>query len=82
VDLCLSFIANDASIDHPDRRTLTTDEKTAYLAAVKCLQSTPSKSTRQGVKNMFDEFQASHIDLTNQIHQVVRPPTACVIDNS
>ncbi|KAH6901637.1 monooxygenase [Coprinopsis sp. MPI-PUGE-AT-0042] len=51
-------------------RTLTTAEKSAYLAAVKCLQATPSKSTRQGVKNMFDEFQASHIDLTNQIHQV------------
>jgi tyrosinase len=54
-----------------DRRDMMVEDRINYISAVKCLQATPSSATRQGVKTRFDEFQASHIDLTNRIHGVV-----------
>ncbi|EAU89028.1 hypothetical protein CC1G_09997 [Coprinopsis cinerea okayama7 len=51
-------------------RDLTVDERIDYTRAVKCLMETPSTATREGVVSRFDEFQACHIDLTNQVHQV------------
>ncbi|TFK21060.1 monooxygenase [Coprinopsis marcescibilis] len=51
-------------------RDLTIAERQDYIRAVKCLMTTPSTSTRRGVKSRFDEFQACHIDLTDEVHQV------------
>ncbi|KAJ2921487.1 hypothetical protein H1R20_g15607, partial [Candolleomyces eurysporus] len=51
-------------------RDMTVADRVDYTRAVRCLQQIPSSSVRQGVKTRFDEFQACHIDLTNQVHQV------------
>src|SRR6266498_1735862 len=54
------------------RRALSNDEKKCYIDAVKCLQSRPAHSTsRPASWTRFDEFQATHIELTVKIHFVV-----------
>jgi tyrosinase len=51
---------------------LTSTEKQGYIQAVQCLQQRPAGITgKAGVKTRFDEFQATHIDLTDEVHQVV-----------
>ncbi|KAH7018046.1 uncharacterized protein B0I36DRAFT_435445 [Microdochium trichocladiopsis] len=51
-------------------RTLTTQQKQSYISAVKCLQSKPAKLSNlySASKSRFDDFQASHVDLTPNIH--------------
>lgn len=58
-----------SSNSNDDRRTLSTKEKQAYIDAVKCLQTKPSElaSTYQS-PSRFDDYNAVHIDLTEQIH--------------
>jgi hypothetical protein len=59
---------------HSHRRTLSSREKADYIAAVKCLQSLPSQdNTVPAAKSRFDEFQAYHIEQSdNGIHVTVR----------
>ncbi|TFK17914.1 Di-copper centre-containing protein [Coprinopsis marcescibilis] len=51
-------------------RDISVEDRKDYVRAVKCLMNTPSSSPREGVKSRFDEFQGSHIDLTDEVHQV------------
>ncbi|KAF5326565.1 hypothetical protein D9611_000757 [Ephemerocybe angulata] len=52
-------------------RALTDVEKKGYINAVLCLQSRPATvAGRPAIRNRFDEFQATHIDLTDEVHQV------------
>ncbi|KAL0579507.1 hypothetical protein V5O48_002491 [Marasmius crinis-equi] len=52
-------------------RTLSNDEKLAYTDAVKCLQALPSTAgIMQEATSRFEDFAASHIVLTDEIHMV------------
>lgn len=53
-----------------NRRTLSTAQKQAYISAVKCLQAKPSRlaDVYAASRSRYDDFQASHVDLTPQIH--------------
>lgn len=43
----------------PFRRSLTLEEKSSYIDAVKCLKSTPPKPNPfDGVRSLFDQYQA------------------------
>jgi len=53
------------------RRTLNKFEKKAYIDAVTCLQHLPAITTFEGVKTRFDDFQALHVHLTDNVHLVV-----------
>lgn len=53
------------------RRTLSTDEKKEYIAAVQCLTHTPAISGINGTVHRFEDHQAVHSDQTPAIHWVV-----------
>lgn len=53
-----------------NRHTLSNDEKSSYLTAVKCLMQSPAKSGIQGAVNRWDELQALHSEQSNFIHGV------------
>ena len=70
--LCLLLTYNKSTdVDAWQNRTyLSNTEKVAYSSAVKCLQSTPSKSESfcPGCKSRYDDFVAVHINQTLTIH--------------
>ena len=68
------FSGYSTTSHHSHRRTLSIKEKGEYIAAVKCLQSRPSQDPAiSAAKSRFDEFQAYHIEQSdNGIHVTVR----------
>ena len=53
------------------RSTFKDHEKRDYIKAVKCLMATPPHEQREAVTNRYEEFQATHILLTERVHSVV-----------
>lgn len=54
---------------HKEWRDLTIPQRLAYIKAVKCLQKRPS-SVPGVARSRYEDFQATHIDLTERIHLV------------
>ncbi|KAF6746663.1 hypothetical protein DFP72DRAFT_973320 [Ephemerocybe angulata] len=54
---------------HKEWRDLTVKDRLAYIKAVKCLQALPS-SIPTIARSRYEDFQATHIDLTERIHLV------------
>lgn len=52
------------------RHTLSNDEKSSYLTAVKCLMESPAKTGIKGAVYRWDELQALHSEQSNFIHGV------------
>jgi tyrosinase len=50
----------------PSWRTLSSSEQTAYIAAMQCLKTAPSKGTRffNTLESRYDDFVALHINAT------------------
>lgn len=78
--LLITFFLNKASsqrsnsCNNPSQRALwtdlTSDEKSSYIAATKCLQTKPSITGLSPSKSLFDDFTAVHIRLDTDIHNV------------
>ncbi|KAJ2919611.1 hypothetical protein MD484_g770, partial [Candolleomyces efflorescens] len=51
-------------------RALTADERTGYIQGVLCLQKIPAHETNGIATTRFEEFQATHIKLTDRVHFV------------
>lgn len=60
-------------------RNLTSAEKSAYIAAEKCLWELPANTTFDGVVNRHDDLTAVHQYLTPVIHAVVKS-SHCFVD--
>lgn len=57
------------------RSDFSRDEKLDYIDAVLCLQNKPSRTPSDlvpGAKSRYDDFVATHINQTMQIHYTVR----------
>lgn len=62
---------SDISLTSVFRRDLKKKEQLDYLRAVRCLMDTPPQEDREGVTSRFEEFQGTHILLTERVHLVV-----------
>lgn len=49
---------------------LTSDERSSYISATKCLKTKPSVTGLENSKSLFDDFSAAHIALDDDIHNV------------
>lgn len=54
------------------RRDLTVEQRFSYIDAVHCLHTLPPHDKTRAATTRFEEFQATHILLTDRIHSVVR----------
>lgn len=57
-------------------RTLSDPQRRAFIDAILCLQQLPSQTPpdlASGAKTRYDDFIATHINQTGQIHFTVRP---------
>lgn len=43
-------------------------DRKAYIQAVLCLQSTPPNEPERGARTRYEEFQLTHILLTERVH--------------
>ncbi|POS77600.1 hypothetical protein DHEL01_v204017 [Diaporthe helianthi] len=48
--------------------SLTTSERSNYIDAVLCVQNLPSQLNLAGTKSRYDDFAATHINLTRSVH--------------
>ncbi|KAF9558276.1 tyrosinase [Agrocybe pediades] len=56
-------------LERREWRTLDDDEKADYISAVQCLMSSPAHNPPiKEAKTRFDEFQAYHISIANDVH--------------
>src|SRR5690242_18305470 len=53
------------------RRDLTVEQRLSYIKAVHCLHKLPPHDKTRAATTRFEEFQATHILLTDRIHSVV-----------
>ncbi|KAJ7255368.1 hypothetical protein C8J57DRAFT_607696 [Mycena rebaudengoi] len=51
-------------------RDLRNQDKARYISAVKCLQSLPANGPIKEAASRFDDFQAIHIILGDEVHKV------------
>jgi hypothetical protein len=61
----------------PNSGNFTNTEKAAYIKAVQCITTKPSKlssTVAPGAKTRYDDFVAIHIQQTMNIHGTVRRP--------
>lgn len=68
--LCFLSVINSSAA----RRVLSNAQKLEYITAVQCLQRLPGISNLQGAKTRFDDFQALHVTLSEEVHLVVSIP--------
>lgn len=65
------------------RGSLSPEEKTDFISAVKCLAEkeplTPAELA-PGVRNRFDDFLATHINQTLSIHATVHLNIICLLN--
>ncbi|KAH9478721.1 Tyrosinase P [Psilocybe cubensis] len=58
-------------LERSEWRTLTDNQKSDYIKAIKCLQSKPAlQPVIKEAKTRFDEFQAYHIAIADTVHLV------------
>ncbi|KAJ7100707.1 tyrosinase [Mycena belliarum] len=51
-------------------RALTNSQKASYISAVQCLQRLPGTTNLPGARTRFDDFQAIHVLMSEEIHLV------------
>ncbi|KAJ7472390.1 tyrosinase [Mycena galericulata] len=52
------------------RRVLSNAQKSEYITAVQCLQRLPGISNLKGAKTRYDDFQAMHVAMSEEVHLV------------
>lgn len=65
------WLISRGTVSNLPRSTFSTAEKKAYISAVQCLAQLPSKTPKEvcpGCRNRYDDFVATHIQQTFNIH--------------
>lgn len=57
--------------DIDSRRDLTIEQRLDYINAVLCLHTLPPRDKTRAATSRYEEFQATHILLTDRVHSVV-----------
>ena len=66
------------------RRTLTTVQKQAYIAAVQCILTKPAltpKSVAAGAVSRYDDLVVTHVQQFNKIHFTVNFSSLLLVEN-